>query len=232
MLPVPHPLIIAHRGASAEQPENTLAAFRGALALEVDGIELDVRVTRDGVPVVFHDHQLRRLTGTAGRLAGKTWMDLRTLRVRGRESIPRLVDVLRLTRGLAVVQIELKSGPVAPVVRAINSARAADWVILASFDHRLVIEARKLAPAIPRMLISEGRVAPALLVRRLATCGATGLSVNQRAVRSAAWVRHFQMRGYAVWAWTVNDLPLARRLAGWGVDALLGDDPALLKSAL
>lgn len=232
MLPVAPPLIIAHRGASAEQPENTLAAFRYALALEVDGIELDVRVTRDGVPVVFHDNSLRRLTGAPGRVAGKTWTELGSLRVRGREPIPRLADVLRLTRGLAMVQIELKSGPVAPVLCAIKTARAADWVILASFDHRLVVEARKLAPAIPRMLISEGRLAPALLVRRLAACGATGLSVNQRSVRSAAWVRHFQLRGYAVWSWTVNDLPLARRLAGWGVDALLGDDPALLKSAL
>ena len=226
------PLIIAHRGASAEQPENTLASFRRALALEVDGIELDVRVTRDGVPVVFHDAALRRLTGASGRLAGKTWAELRLLRVRSREPIPRLTDVLHLTRGLTVVQIELKSGPVAPIIRAIKAARAADWVILASFDQRLVREARKLAPAIPRMLISDGRVAPALLVRRLAACGATGLSVNQRAVRSAAWVRHFQMRGYAIWSWTVNDPPLARRLAGWGVDALLGDDPALLKSAL
>lgn len=225
-------LIIAHRGASAEQPENTLAAFRHALALDVDGIELDVQVTRDGVPVVFHDAALRRLTGSAGRLAGKTWVELRSLRVRGRESIPRLADVLRLTRGLTVVQIELKSGPVAPIVRAIRAARAADWVILASFDARLVAEARKLAPAIPRMLISGGRVAPALLVRRLAACGATGLSVDQRAVRSAAWVRHFQMRGYAIWSWTVNDLPAARRLAGWGVDALLSDDPALLQSAV
>lgn len=226
------PLIIAHRGASAEQPENTLASFRRALALEVDGIELDVRVTRDGVPVVFHDAALRRLTGTAGRVAGKTWAELRSLRVRSREPIPRLTDVLHLTRGLTVVQIELKSGPVAPIIRAIKAARATEWVILASFDHRLVIEARKLAPAIPRMLISEGRVAPALLVRRLAACGATGLSVNQRAVRSAAWVRHFQMRGYALWSWTVNDPATAGRLAGWGVDALLGDDPALLKSSL
>lgn len=223
-------LIIAHRGASAERPENTLAAFRRALALDVDGIELDVQVTRDGVPVVFHDSSLRRLTGATGLIAGKTWAELRLLRVRGREPIPRLADVLRLTRGLAVVQIELKSGPVSRVVRAIKAARAAEWVILASFDARLVAEARELAPAIPRMLISGGRLAPALLVRRLAACGAVGLSVDQRAVRSAAWVRHFKMRGYAVWAWTVNDLPTARRLAGWGVDALLGDDPALLKS--
>lgn len=227
-----NPLIIAHRGASAERPENTLTAFRRAVALEADGIELDVQVSRDGVPVVFHDTSLRRLTGTAGRLAHKTWAELRVLRVRDTEPIPRLVDVLRLTRGLTVVQIELKSGPVAPVVRAIKAAHAAEWVILASFDVRLVTEARDLAPAMPRMLITEGREAPAGLVRRLAACGAGGLSVNHRAIRSAAWVGHFHRRGYAVWSWTVNDIALARRLAGWGVDALLGDDPALLKSAV
>jgi glycerophosphoryl diester phosphodiesterase len=59
-----------------------------------------------------------------------------------------------------------------------------------------------------------------------------GLSVNHRAIRSAAWVRHFQTRGYAVWSWTVNDPAVARRLAGWGVDALLGDDPALLQGTV
>ncbi|MES1168290.1 MAG: glycerophosphodiester phosphodiesterase family protein, partial [Oleiharenicola lentus] len=69
---MPGPLIIAHRGASAEKPENTIAAFRRALALEVDGIELDVHVTKDGVPVVFHDAQLRRLTGVRGRLDRQT----------------------------------------------------------------------------------------------------------------------------------------------------------------
>jgi glycerophosphoryl diester phosphodiesterase len=226
------PLIIAHRGASAERPENTLAAFRRALALDVDGIELDVHVTRDGVPVVFHDPALRRMTGAAGRISGKTWTDLRTLRIRNTEPIPRLVDVLRLTRGLAVVQIEMKSGPVAPLVRAIQAARAAEWVILASFDAKHVASARDLAPGIPRMLISEGREAPAGLVRKLGACGAGGLSVNHRAIRSAAWVRHFHQRGHPVWTWTVNDPATARRLAGWGVDALLGDDPALLQSAV
>lgn len=226
---MPGPLIIAHRGASAEKPENTVAAFRRALALEVDGIELDVHVTKDGVPVVFHDAQLRRLTGARGRLARTTWAQLRARRVQGREPIPRLAEVLRLTRGLAVVQIELKAGPVAPVVRAIRAARAAEWVLLASFKPGLVQQARRLAPAIPRMLISEGRSAPATLVRQLAACGAVGLSVNHTAIRSAAWVKHFQQRGYSVWSWTVNDPPVAKRLAGWGIDALLGDDPALLQ---
>jgi glycerophosphoryl diester phosphodiesterase len=211
---VAKPLVIAHRGASVEKPENTLAAFRRALALEADGIELDVRVTRDGVPVVFHDASLRRLTVSRGSVARRNWRELAGLRVRGTEPIPRLVEVLRLTRGLVVVQIELKAGPVAPVVRAIRQARATEWVILASFESRLVAAARDLAPAIPRMLISEGREAPAVFVR------------------SAAWVRHFHARGLAVWAWTVNDAATARQLAEWGIDALLGDDPALLKNAV
>jgi glycerophosphoryl diester phosphodiesterase len=229
---MPSPLIIAHRGASTEKPENTLAAFRRALALGVDGIELDVQVTRDGVPVVFHDDALRRLTGATGTVAGKTWRELSALRVRGTEPIPRLVDVLRLTRGRAMVQIEIKAGPVAPIMRAIKTARAAESVILASFDGGLLRPARRLAPAISRMLISEGKGAPAGLVRQLAACGAMGLSVHHRAVRSVAWVRDFQRRGYAVWCWTVNDARRARRLAGWGINALLGDDPALLQSAV
>jgi glycerophosphoryl diester phosphodiesterase len=223
------PLVIAHRGASAERPENTLAAFRRALSLDVDGIELDVQLTRDGVPVVFHDTTLLRLTGVRGQLARKSWPELRALRVRTSHPIPRLVDVLRLTRALCVVQIELKSGPMEPVIRAIRTARATEWVILASFDAKLVASARDLAPGIPRMLISEGREAPAKLVHKLAVCGAGGLSVHHRAIRSAAWVGHFQARGYAVWSWTVNDRTTAKRLAGWGVDAILGDDPALLK---
>jgi glycerophosphoryl diester phosphodiesterase len=226
-------LIIAHRGASAERPENTLAAFRRARARRADGLELDVRVTRDGVPVVFHDAGLFRLTGVHGRIAARTWPELKKLRVHGAEPIPRLTEVLRFARGHTLVQIEMKSGTqVAPVVRAIRAARAAQWVILASFSSGLLRTARRLAPAVPRMLITEGRRAPAVLVRRLALLGATGLSVNHRAVRSAAWVQYFQSRGYTVWCWTVNDRARMRRLAAWGVDAILSDNPALLRGLL
>jgi glycerophosphoryl diester phosphodiesterase len=227
---VASPLIIAHRGASAEKPENTLAAFLRAIALRVDGIELDVHVTRDGVAVVFHDDKLKRLTGTKGRLTSLTWPELAKLRVHGTEPIPRLVDVLRLTRLRTVVQIELKAGVVvAPVVHAVETARAMNWVIFASFDVKLVQEAGRLAPKVPRMLISESRRSPATIVRQLMAGRALGLSFNHRRIRSAAWVQYFQLRGYSVWAWTVNDAAAARRLAEWGIDALLGDDPALLR---
>jgi glycerophosphoryl diester phosphodiesterase len=227
---VAQPLIIAHRGASAEKPENTLAAFRRALALNVDGIELDVQLSRDGVPVVFHDATLRRLTGQPGRLTAKTWTQLQALRVHGTESIPHLTDVLVLTRGRAVVQIELKrAAAVAPVVRAIRRARAAENVILASFDLTLVREAARLAPTIPRMLITTGRGGPAAILRQMASSGAVGVSIDHRAVTSRAYVEYFRARGISLWCWTVNDARSARRLAGWGVAGLLGDNPVLLR---
>ncbi len=225
------PLIIAHRGASADAPENTLAAFRRAMALNADAIELDVYLTRDEVPVVFHDDNLRRLTGTRGRLSGKTWLELKPLRVRkSDEGIPRLADVLAVTRRRIVVQIELKRGtPVAPVIAVIKKARAASWVILASFEPSIFAEAAKLAPTIPRMLISEGRRSLVSIARQLKACEAHGLSINHRAIRTAADAAFFQVRGFSVWCWTVNDARAATRLINCGIDGLLGDNPALLK---
>lgn len=233
LLVAPRTLIIAHRGASAEKPENTLAAFRRALALGVDGIELDVQLTQDGVAVVFHDASLRRLTGQPGRLRYRTWSELKKLRVYGRAPIPRLVEVLALTRNRTVVQIELKPGTaVAPIIRAIRRARAMRRVILASFDAGLVAEAALLAPTIPRMLISPGRGRPEQLLRQMRSVGAVGLSLHHQAVRSRGWVQTIQAGGAALWCWTVNDARRARQLAGWGVEALLGDNPALLKRAV
>ena len=225
-------LVIAHRGASAEKPENTLAAFRRALALKVDGIELDVQVTRDGVPVVFHDASLRRLTGQPGRLATHTWRELKKFRVAGSESIPRLADVLAVARGRAMVQVEMKRGAsVEPIVRAIRRARAVRWVILSSFESSQVRAAAKLAPEIPRMLISEGRGAKKLR-RQMDAAGAGGLSLHHRAVRSRGMVKTLQAGGAHLWCWTVNDAVIARRLAGWGVDALVGDNPVLLRTTV
>ncbi|WP_438480731.1 glycerophosphodiester phosphodiesterase [Oleiharenicola lentus] len=233
--PVPQrPLVIAHRGASAIKPENTLAAFERALALGVDGIELDVQTTSDDVPVVFHDFTLRRLTGQSGRLRGSSLAALKTLRVRGTdEPIPTLKEVLALVRGRCVVQIELKRGvAVAPVVKAVIAARASKWVILASFELSLVAEAAKLAPRIPRMLISEGKGGAKKLIPQLPSLDAVGLSVNHAAIRDRAFVASIQATGATLWTWTVNDTARMRELALLGVDAILSDNPALAKKTL
>jgi glycerophosphoryl diester phosphodiesterase len=146
---------IAHRGASIEAPENTLRAFQRALELGVDGIELDVQATRDGIPVVFHDFTLTRLTGTRGRLADRTFAQLQKLRVDG-EPIPTLAEALSLTRKRCILQIEIKKGaPVAPILAAIRKTASTEHVILASFEPDILREAATLAPKLPRMLIVD-----------------------------------------------------------------------------
>lgn len=225
------PLLIAHRGGAAEAPENTLAAFQRALALGVDGLELDVRVTRDGTPVVYHDATLTRLTGRRRAVARLALADLRALRVHG-EPIPTLAEVLALVRRRAVVQIEIKAGvPVAPVVRAVQQARAAGQVLLSSFAAAAVATARTLAPRIPRLLIS-GRKPAKTLAPLLARLDAAGVSLDHRAIPSAEWIAALHQGGWRVWCWTVNDPPAMRRLAAWGVDAILSDNPALLSTTL
>jgi glycerophosphoryl diester phosphodiesterase len=239
-LSVTRPLFIAHRGASAEAPENTLAAFRRALALGVDGIELDVQVSRDGVPVVFHDATLNRLTGRPGRIAAHTVRVLRAFRVRG-EPIPILAEVLALTRDRVIVQVEIKRGvPVAPVVQSVRHARAADRVVLASFVPAQLVAARALAPRIPRMLIHHGagpgQATPETRARVfagvLANLGAGGVSLDHHSLCSATFISALKRRGFCVWCWTVNDSRAMLRLAAWGADAILSDDPALLRSTL
>ena len=239
-LSVARPLFIAHRGASAEAPENTLAAFRRALAVGVDGIELDVQVTRDGVPIVFHDATLVRLIGRRGRIAQFIRSELDEFLVRG-EAIPTLAEVLALTRDRCVVEVELKRGtPVAPVVEVIRQTRAENAVILASFEQELVAEARLRAPQLPRMLICEGgdrrqstaRARADRLASVLAALGAAGVSLDHRAISSAEFITALKCRGFCVWCWTVNQPRAMLRLARWGVDAILSDDPALLKSTL
>jgi glycerophosphoryl diester phosphodiesterase len=225
------PLLIAHRGAAAEAPENTLAAFARALALGVDGIELDVQVTRDGVPVVFHDPTLARLTGRRRALAALVLADLRAVRIGG-QRVPTLAEVLALVRGRAMVQIELKAAAaLVPVVRAVRRARASRHVILASFDAAVLVAARALAPGISRMLICQEGTTE-VLTPVLARLAAAGVSVDHRAIRAPGFVAALQRRHYRVWCWTVNRPSAMLRLATWGVDAILSDDPALLQSTL
>jgi glycerophosphoryl diester phosphodiesterase len=256
------PLAIAHRGASFEAPENTLLAFARALALGVDGIELDVQVTRDGIPVVFHDSTLTRLTGTSGRLADKTWAELQKLRVQG-EPIPTLADALSLTRKRALVQIEIKKGvPVAPVLAAIRRTASTKHVILASFEHDILREAAALAPKLPRMLIADKPKTPKQFYTKIAKNAKDEPSaihhspfgirhssfamhlVHAMASASASglsvsheaisplFVETIHRHGAQLWCWTVNDIRSMRRLRDYSVDAILTDNPVKLIKTL
>lgn len=136
-------LVIAHRGASAEAPENTLEAFRLGLAQGADALELDVRITRDGVAVVMHDATLDRTTDRSGAVAELALEEVQAARAGGSARVPTLREVLEAFPATPLL-VEIKAAEVqAAVAREIARAGARDRVVLASFQHRALEELRR-----------------------------------------------------------------------------------------
>jgi glycerophosphoryl diester phosphodiesterase len=237
------PRVLGHRGASVEAPENTLAAFRLAVAQGADGVELDVRCCGTGEVVVVHDADLARVAGVPLRVEQASFAELRALdvgawkgeRFRG-ERIPTLREALEATAG-AYVNVELKSAGrdlrlAAAAARAVASARAERRVIVSSFDYRLLVAFRLAAPALPIGLLFDAEV-PGRAARWLGErlLGAAAIHPGREVIRDgdvAAWRR----RGFAVNVWTVDDPDEARRLAAQGVASIITNVPSRIVPAL
>jgi glycerophosphoryl diester phosphodiesterase len=225
------PLVFAHRGGSALAPENTIAAFDNGLALGADGLELDVHLSRDGVVVVHHDRLLERTTALRGPIAQQRADDLR------RADVPTLAEVLSRYRDPRII-IEMKvNSPelAAATLAVIRRADAVDRVCLGSFGLRVLRAARALEPAIATSGARE-EVRWALYrswVRwPVSHVGYKGYQIPEMSgttrVVSARFVEYAHDAGLGVQVWTVDTPDAARRLMGWGVDALITDRPDLI----
>jgi glycerophosphoryl diester phosphodiesterase len=228
---MPSPTIIAHRGASKEAPENTLAAFARALELGADGIELDVHRTADDVIVVHHDPVPRPASGESG-LAWKpfsamTAAEVKRLRAGGDQPIPTLNDVLDLVGDRATIFCELKGAGVvelaAPLLLRHQGPSA-----MHSFDHRVVQRAADLAQRIPRGILLSSRLVDT--PHALATANASTLWAHREHV-DAALVEEVHLCGKTVIVWTANDPLDITRLAALGVDGICSDDVAIARKA-
>lgn len=150
------PLAFAHRGGAASGDENTLAAFTRAVALGYRYVEMDVRATADGVPVVFHDPTLLRMTGRPEAVAAVRWADLASVRVAGAAAIPRLDEVLAAWPGVRF-NLDVKTDDAAtPTVAAVRRTGAARRVLLASFnDARLAALRAAMGPQVATSLATR-----------------------------------------------------------------------------
>ncbi len=149
-------LIAAHRGGAGLRPENSRAAFTCAIALGVDQIETDVRLTRDGEPVLIHDGTLERTTSGGGAVAHRSWAELRRIRLRGAngETIPHLDELLSVLRMTSMgLRLELKADQLqdgysslcARVIRSLRDHQILDRTTVSSFNWRSLIIFRALA---------------------------------------------------------------------------------------
>ncbi|WP_088009050.1 glycerophosphodiester phosphodiesterase [Indiicoccus explosivorum] len=219
--------LIAHRGWSGIAPENTLSAIR--LALEepkIKAIEIDINMTKDGIPVVFHDKDVDRTTNGTGAVKDLTLAELKTLDAGSwfgpefaGERVPTLEEVLALVQGEKHLYIELKQlgdlywGLELKTIELIKKFGLEDRCSLISFDHRSLQTCMKIAPEIRRTLVMVG--SPLLLTEQVNEIGAAAVSMKSDYV-DQLMVDSLVRNGTEIIVWTVDDPEEADRLAAFG----------------
>ncbi|WP_242355974.1 glycerophosphodiester phosphodiesterase [Anaeromyxobacter sp. SG64] len=257
-LSLPSPWLVAHRGGSALAPENTLPAFDVAAELGADAIETDVRRTRDGVVIVFHDETTERITGAPGTVEGRTLEELRTLDAAfgftpdGGRTFPRRGTGVRIpTFAEALARypamrfiVDAKSEEPAlaeALAAAIRAAGAEHRVCVGSFFDAQAERLGAIVPACARYLPQEAatcHVLAALSGGDASACpGGYALAslparMNELEVVCPPVIAHFHGRGMPVHAWTVDAADEMRALLAMGVDAIVTDRPDVLRAVL
>jgi glycerophosphoryl diester phosphodiesterase len=242
--------IIAHRGASADAPENTLAAIQAAWAQGADAIELDLWLSKDGKLIVFHDSTTKRFEGTARNISGLTLVEARQLdvgawkgaRFRG-ERVPLLEEILATIPAGKRAVIEIKCGPeivpeLARVLRAAGRPAAQTCVI--SFSHDALLASKTELPELQHYLLAGWKVdaktgkGPELppLIAKAREAKFDGLNLNHEWPVDAAAAAQVNAAGLKLLVWTVNDANVARRWIAAGVQAITTDRPGALREEL
>lgn len=214
---------MAHRGWSGYAPENTLRAIRLALAEpRIHSIEIDVQMTKDGIPVIIHDFVLGRTVNGSGLVGSHTYAELQRMdagswfgpEFQG-ERVPTLEEVLREVKGRARLNIELKTaGDLYPgleekVVALVRQYSMKQDVFITSFDHEAIKRVHEIDPSMTTGLIFEGR--PLLLREQLCETGASLLSMSYMYLTREFVVEMIES-GIPMIAWTVNDPDIMKRL--------------------
>lgn len=199
-----------------------MAAFGAAVAAGFPAIELDLRLTKDGMVVVLHDDSLKRTAGTAGRVSDLSWSELQDL-AEGSAPIPKLDDLLRTLRAWdGLWNFELKvAGAAGPVAELARHYKLGGRALLSSMNPAALEAARDDAPDMKRALIPVGPVDDEDL-EAAKDLGCAWFNVDHDYL-DAEDVKRFRDAGLKVGAWTVNDAGAARKLVAMGVDCVITD---------
>ena len=241
LLKSPQVLVIAHRGNSSQAPENTLAAFREAVNVGANLVELDYYHCADGIPVVVHDRNLKRTTDAIRvlgikdplvdkqtlaqleRLDAGSWFDKKF----ARERIPTLEQALRVIQRGSTTLIERKGGDAKTCVTLLRRMNLLDQVIIQAFDWDYLNDCHRLAPqavlgALGNKQLSKQRI------RAIQSTGAQFIGWKHEDLVKDD-IAQVHRAGLKVWVYTVNQPARAKQLIDWGVDGIITDAPAIIQ---
>ncbi|HEV8683652.1 MAG TPA: glycerophosphodiester phosphodiesterase family protein [Actinomycetota bacterium] len=240
------PLVVAHRGASADLPENTLVAFEAAARAGADIIEFDLRLTADRVPVVLHDEDLSRTTDGNGLVRETTLAEVKRLDAssgRGaRQEVPTLAEALELIGQTdAGVDLEIKSlGGADPgrhelleaALKVLDAERFPGPILVSSFNGLTLQRCRELAPGLPTGFLTAVAIEPMSALAYARQAGHEFLLPQVESVLEAGpgFVEQCHGAGLRVGTWTVDDEATLEKLLRWGVDAVASNHPGLAVS--
>lgn len=241
-------IIIAHRGASAYYPENTMSAFKGAVELRAEMIELDVQLSKDGVPVIFHDARLNRHSNGRGALNKRTVEELKELDAGGwfdarfaDERIPTLEEVLEFASGTISLNIEIKKEAVTETaedgveqrcLELVYNYGMENHVLFSSFDYRAIRHLKMLQRDIPVGLLynreQSGDRLPSDLINEY---GVDTFNCSFKELGSE-WLRDIRVHGIPVFVYTVNQEGQMKELLSQKVSGIFTNKPDLLRKTV
>lgn len=234
----PKPLVVAHRGASIEQPENTIQAFEAAIGAGADAVEFDVRMTADGHAIVLHDADVSRTTDGSGLVSEMTLDEVRRL------GVPTLDEALRCLAGRAAADIEIKNLPGEPgftrerepaveaTLGALDAVGFPGQVIVSSFNPASIAHSRALRPDVPTGLLTDYEVdAEEALTRATGHGHPWVLPFVLKVIEAGdGFAGRVHARGALLGVWIADDPETARRLFELGADAVATNDPRAISA--
>jgi len=227
---MPRPLIIAHRGDSSRAVENSLEAFRLALALPVDMIEFDIRKSRDNQLYVMHDKETGRTADKNINIEQSLSEEIASVKLKNGEPVPQLRDVLALVAGKVGLNIEVKSeGSGALTAAHLAGSGYKGPVLISSFIEREVQDARRVLPTTPVSGIFDAFIEAE--TKKYRSMGYGFISLKKKTVtRELVSACHDQK--IKVYVWTVDDENEIKRFIEWGVDGMYSNKPMVLKKVV
>ncbi len=240
-----HPIIIAHRGASAYAPENTLSAFMKAYELKADGIEFDVKLSKDGQIVIIHDQTVDRTTDGSGYVKDLNFDELQrldagsffSLEYKG-VGIPSLKDVFEKLNGKIFMNVELTNystindGLAKKVCQLVKDLGMEDRVLFSSFNPINLVITRKLLPQVPVAILALPRKAGVLQRSNILHWASPKFIHPFYEDVNMSFVNKQHRRRRKVNVWTVNEESEMVKILGTNSDGIITDDPILARRVL